>query len=69
MTEKERKEHRERMLARYRKHDGFGENLTRAEWAHKLCPLGLPRNSLWRYLEKGLTIEEIVEIRGLKYPE
>lgn len=35
------------------------------EWARIL---GLPHVSVWRYIQKGLTIEEIAEIRGVKYP-
>lgn len=46
------------------KHTGFGEKHTCAEWARRL---DLPRNSLWRYLKNGLSIEEIAEIRKRKY--
>ena len=58
-------ENTNRIEARWRKYLGFGEEHTNAEWA-KL--LGLPRNTLWRYLKDGLTIEKIVEMRGIKYP-
>lgn len=58
-------EYTDRIEARWRKYPGFGEEHTNAEWA-KL--LGLPRNTLWRYLKDGLTIEKIVEMRGIKYP-
>ena len=55
----------ERLEARWRKHQGFGEEHTGAEWA-KL--LGLPRNTLWRYLQRGLTVEQTARLRGVKYP-
>lgn len=58
-------ENTDRLEARWRKYPGFGEEHTNAEWA-KL--LELPRNTLWRYLQNGLTIEEIAELRGIKYP-
>ena len=58
-------EYTDRVEARWRKYQGFGEEHTNAEWA-KL--LGLPRNVVWRYLNNGLTIEKIVEMRGIKYP-
>lgn len=55
----------ERSLARLRTYPGFGEEHTNAEWARRL---GVPRNTLWRNLEKGLTVEQIAERRGIKYP-
>ena len=55
----------ERMVHRHQKFEGFGEEHTGAEWA-KL--LGIPRNTLWRYLfRRGLTIEEVAELRGIEY--
>lgn len=57
-------ENTDRLTARWSKYPGFGEEHTGAEWA-KL--LELPRNSLWRYLQRGLTIEQIAELRGIKY--
>ena len=60
MTEKEL----ETMKTRNRKYDGFGEQHSGAKWARLL---NLPRNSLWRYLKKGLTIEEIAQVRNIKY--
>lgn len=73
MTEKELNEYKARLAARWNngeytrglKYPGFGEEHTGAEWARLL---NLPRNSLWRYLKKGLTIEEVAEIRGITYP-
>lgn len=49
---------------RGQKYPGFGEEHTNAEWARRL---GIPRNSLWRYLQRGLTIELIAKYRGIKY--
>ena len=54
----------ERLEARWRKYPGFGEEHTNAEWA-KL--FGLPRNTFRRYLTKGLTVEQIAQLRGIKY--
>ena len=51
-----------RTEARHRTYKGFGEEHTNAQWA-KL--LRLPRNTVWRYLTAGLTVEEIVKIRGI----
>lgn len=65
MTEKEKTEYRARLESRYRKLEGFGEAHTASEWG-KL--LGLPRNTLWRYLKGGLTIEEAAKLRGIAYP-
>ena len=45
---------------------GFGEAHNGSEWARRL---GLPRNTVWRYFQRGLTVEEIAEMRGLKYPK
>lgn len=64
MNEKELEKMKDRIEARNRKHEGFGEQHSGAEWA-KL--LNLPRNSLWRYLKKGLTVEEIARIRNIAY--
>lgn len=55
-----------RAEARHRTYKGFGEEHTNAQWARLLR---LPRNTLWRYLTTGLTIEEIVIMRGIKYPK
>ena len=55
----------ERLIRRHQKFEGFGEKHTGAKWA-KL--LGIPRNTLWRYLfQRGLTIEEVAELRGIEY--
>lgn len=65
MTEKELEKMDAHVEARHRTYEGFGEEHTAAQWA-KL--LSLPRNSLWRYLKKGLTIEEVARIRRINYP-
>lgn len=65
MTEKELEKMASRIEARHRTYEGFGEKHTAAQWA-KL--LGLPRTSLWRYLNKGLTIEEVARIRQTGNP-
>lgn len=72
MTEKELTAYKERLRARWGgrdlagpKYPGFGEEHNGAEWARRL---NIPRNSLWRYLTHGLTIEEVAEIRGITYP-
>lgn len=65
MTEKELEKMAAHIEARARTYEGFGENHTAAQWAKRL---GLPRNSLWRYLKKGLTIEEVVRVRRINYP-
>ena len=65
MTEKELEKMRSRIEARHRLYDGFGEKHTNAQWA-KL--LGLPRNTLWKYLQKGLTIEEVAQISNTGNP-
>lgn len=44
--------------------EGFGEKHHGAEWASLL---GVPRNSLWRYLNAGLNIEQIAKKRGVEY--
>lgn len=54
-----------RIEARWRKYPGFGEEHTNAEWA-KL--FGLPRNTFRRYLLNGMTVEQIAQARGVKYP-
>jgi hypothetical protein len=48
-----------------RKIEGFGENHHLREWARQL---GIPHGSLHRYLQNGLTIEEVAEVRGIQYP-
>lgn len=55
-----------RLEARWRKYEGFGLMKTNADWAKEL---GLARNVLWRYLQRGLTIEQVVELRGIDYPK
>lgn len=51
-----------RVPNRNRTYSGFGRDLSAAEWAR--C-LGLPRNSVWKYLQRGHTPEEIAEARGV----
>lgn len=48
---------------RFKMYQGFGRKATAAEWAHML---GLPRNTVWRYLQKGLTPEEIAAYRHIE---
>jgi hypothetical protein len=48
-----------------RKIEGFGEAHHFREWARLLS---IPHGSLHRYLQKGLTIEEVAEVRGIQYP-
>lgn len=55
-----------RLEMRHHKWEGFGEAHTNGQWAELL---GLPRNTLARYLGKGMTIEEVAKMRGIKYPE
>lgn len=59
-------ENMSRLAARWRKYEGFGSERTNAEWAREL---GLARHVLWRYLQRGLTIEQVVELRGIEYPK
>lgn len=59
-------ENMSRLEARWRKYEGFGSERTNAEWAREL---GLARHVLWRYLQRGLTIEHVVELRGIEYPK
>lgn len=54
-----------RARARAQKYPGFGEMHTNAEWARRL---GLNRGLIWRHLQRGGTIEELAEIREIKYP-
>lgn len=65
MTEKELEKTRNRIEARHRVYEGFGEKHTNAQWAKML---GLPRNTLWKYLQRGLTIEEVARIRNTGNP-
>ena len=44
-------------------YQGFGRKATAAEWARML---GLPRNTVWRYLQKGFTPEEIAAYRHIE---
>ena len=43
-------------------YEGFGKRLTCAEWARVL---GVPRNTLWRHLTKGQTVEDFAKEKGL----
>lgn len=60
MTEKERA----RLEARHRTYEGFGDRRSAATWARLA---GIPRTSFWRYLQAGMTVEEIFELRGATY--
>lgn len=46
--------------------EGFGEKHSITQWSKRL---GVPKTSLWKYLRKGLTIEEVCELRGIEYNE
>lgn len=48
---------------RFKMYQGFGRKATAAEWARML---GLPRNTVWRYLQKGFTPEEIAAYRHIE---
>lgn len=55
-----------RLEARWRKYEGFGQERSNADWAREL---GLARHVLWRYLQRGLSIEQVVKLRGIDYPK
>ena len=44
-------------------YEGFGTHLTAAGWAKAL---GLPRMTVWQYLQQGMTPEEIADKRRVK---
>lgn len=48
----------------HKKYEGFGEEKTSSEWARKS---GLHKNTMQRYLQKGITVEQIYTMRGIKY--
>lgn len=54
-----------RLENRHKLYEGFGELHPGGRWSDLL---GIPRNTMWRYLKKGLTVEEIAKLRGVKYP-
>jgi hypothetical protein len=58
-------EYKSRLETRWAKYQGFGEAHGLREWARLLR---LPHGSVSRYLQKGLTIEEVARLRGVKYP-
>jgi Fic family protein len=64
MTEQEKSVYKNRLAVRHKKWTGFGEEHSGPEWARLF---GIDRSVMWRYLKKGLTIEEIAEIREIKY--
>lgn len=51
--------------ARWQTYEGFGETHTNAEWARRL---NVPRNTLWRRLQAGATVEEFAAARRITYP-
>ena len=69
MNDREKMEmYKARVRARHLQRDAieaFGETHSLSQWA-KL--LGLPKTSLWRYLQRGLTIEEACVLRDIRYP-
>lgn len=62
MTDQEHEKMVARVTARNRTYTGFGRSASAAEWARLL---DLPRNTVWKYLQKGLTPEEIATARGV----
>ena len=52
--------------SRYETIEGFGEHRNMTGWAKEL---GVPKVSMHRYLERGMTIEEIVKLRHIDYPK
>lgn len=56
--------HAERVEARNRKYDGFGDSRSAASWARTA---GVPLTSFHRYLKEGMTVEQIFELRGATY--
>lgn len=65
MTEQEKAKYRDNVRRRNGyKHEGFGESHSITRWADLL---GVPRNTMWRYLNAGLTVEEVAEIREITY--
>lgn len=53
------------MYGGYPRYEGFGLSLSGPAWSRLS---GIPRNTLWKNLRKGLTIEEIYAKRGLPAP-
>lgn len=45
-------------------YEGFGREYTCAEWARRL---DVPRNTLWRWLNRGYSVEEFASNRGIKF--
>ncbi|MBR5865714.1 MAG: hypothetical protein IKY89_05525 [Alistipes sp.] len=61
-------EYKARIRARHLQRDAieaFGEKHSLSKWAQLL---GLPKTSLWRYLQRGLTVEEVCALRDIPYP-
>lgn len=56
-------QYKERLEARHKTFEGFGQRKTCAEWSRTL---GINKTTVWRYLQRGLTVEEIAKIRGIK---
>ena len=54
----------EHEMVRGQKYEGFGETHSCPEWS---LLLNIPRNTLWRHLKKGETIEEIALSRNITY--
>lgn len=50
----------ERIGSRWKRYPGFGLNLSASEWARLT---GIPRTTVWRNLQHGLSIEQIVRVR------
>lgn len=52
-----------RLEKRHAIFEGFGLTLSAVRWAETL---GVPLKSMWRYFDRGLTVEQICELRGIR---
>ena len=50
----------------WKKYPGFGTEMSIPKWA---AAFGIPRKRLWRWVCKGLTIEQVADRLGLEYSE
>lgn len=48
----------------HKQYEGFGDRRSAATWARIS---GIPRSTFHRYLQQGLTVEQIFELRGCTY--
>lgn len=56
------KQAEETRKSKHQTYEGFGKRYTCKAWAHIL---GIPYQSMWWYLNKGYSIEEVAERRGI----